>query len=458
MRITVDTKNPYRKWPHVEKFQNTTLRYTPSPSFPKVMEKVIGRPCIIRLFVNLDEVWDYRTDTYYWDYPIGVNRYIGDKNHYDYDWPLTVPSPVNAHIQEYLTSHAKCADEVLLNLRRYERETTDGIITYQQYEKLFEKVVEYYKDLCPNITYIECCNEVELPQFGNLNMKEYYKLYQCAYRSIQRLNQKHNYKKPLRIGGFGLSGGITHWHFWQEFLELLSKDDQRIIDFYSMHEYHTNPQRIMEFCMRHQEMINELNLPNLPLLMTEYGLRNGVGDAGRPTNIQNASGEIPGMILGSHYPNLKMFPWCTFHNPNQQIGRTMFILNGKNEYIPTPNGHTMTMFKMLGSYELMIEEYVENKAVATIDDERICVLVSNPGKNETDVELILRNLENKRYEINQYMVDSHTNNCLTDPKCRSLQVTNKLSIAASDNKLCIDDKMIGESFCLWTLKGTADTI
>lgn len=452
MKITVDTKNAYRKWPHVEKYQNTTLRYTPSSSFPKVMEKVIGRPSIIRLFVTLDEVWDYRTDTYYWDYPIGVNRYEGDEKHYDYDWPLTVPSPVNAHIQEYLISHAACADEAMLNIRRYERETTDGIITYEKYEEVFERVVEYYKELCPNITYIECCNEVELPQFGNLNMKEYYKLYQCAYNAIKRLNEKHNYSMPLKIGGFGLSHGITHWGYWQEFLELLSKDNNKIIDFYSMHEYHTNPQRIMEFYMRHEEMIHELNLPDLPLLMTEYGLRVGLGDAGRPTNIQNSCGEIAGMILASHCTNLKMFPWCTFHNPNQQLGRTMFILNKDNEYVPTPNAHTMTMFKMLGDYELMIEEYLENKAVATMDKEKICVLVSNPGQVETEVELVFNNLDNGRYKLNQFMVNNNVNNCLTNPDSRSLQSTKELDVTVSDNRLCLNESFTGNAFCLWTLK------
>lgn len=452
MKITVDTKNAYRNWSHVEKYQNTTLRYTPTPSFPKVMEQVIGRPAIIRLFITLDEVWDYRTDTYDWDYPIGVNRYLGDQNHYDYDWPLTTPAPGNTHIQEYLISHAESADAVLLNLRRYERETIDGVITYRQYETVFEKVVEFYKKLCPNITYIECCNEVELVQFGKLTMQEYYSLYQCAYRSIQRLNQKHHYQPPLKIGGFGLSHGITHWHFWQEFLELLSQDEQRVIDFYSMHEYHTNPQRIMEFCMRHQEMLDELKLPELPLLMTEYGLRVGVGDAGRPTNIQNAAGEIAGMILGSHYPNLKMFPWCTFHNPNQQLGRTMFIRNKADEYVPTPSGHTMTMFKMLGDRELMIEEYLENKAVATIDAERICVLVSNPGQTTTDLEIELTNLENGSYAIEQYLVNSQTNNCLVNPDLRSLQATRELEVTVTSQKLAINDTMIGDSFCLWTIK------
>lgn len=73
-----------------------------------------------------------------------------------------------------------------------------------------------------------------------------------------------------------------------------------------MHEYHTNPGRILQFYVRHEAKIKELNLPDLPLLMTEYGLRTGVGDAGRPNNLQNASGEIAGMILGSYCKNLKM--------------------------------------------------------------------------------------------------------------------------------------------------------
>ena len=451
MKITVDSQNAYRVWPHVEKYQNTTLRYTPAPDFPPVLEKTIGRPSIIRLFITLDEVWDYRDNSFHWDYPIGVNPYVDDKNHYPYDWPLTVPSPVNAHIKEYLTSHAAVAEEVLLNIRRYEREVTDGLISFDQYEHVFEKVVEYYKNLCPNIVYIECCNEVELVQFGNLSIKEYYRLYQCAYRAIRKLNVKNDYPMPLKIGGFGMACGIDHWSYWVEFLQMLRNDENRVLDFYSMHEYHTNPSRIMEFCMKHQEMIHTLGLPNLPLLMTEYGLRVGIGDAGRPTNIQNAAGEIPGMILGSYYPNLKMFPWCTFHNPNQQIGRTMFILNSDNEYIPTPSGHTMTMFSMLGDQELMMEEFTENKAIATVRENEICLLASNPGVHEDTFDIKIKNLKNGQYTVVQYLVNEHTNNCLTDPTSKRLNAISNIIIDVNDNHLDISENMSVNSFCLWVL-------
>lgn len=451
MKITVDTKHVVRDWPHVEKYQNTTLRYTPSPDFPNVMEKVLGRPKIIRLFITLDEVWDYRDDTYDWDYAIGVNKYLGDPVHYAYDWPLTVPSPVNAHIQEYLLSHAACADEVLLNLRRYEREAIDGVITLDKYEEVVENVIRHYKRLIPNLAYIECCNEVELEQFGNLKINEYVRLLKRVIRSVARINATDPSSTPIKVGGFGMSFGISHWDYWVDFLTELSQDPELKVDFYSMHEYHTDPNRITVFYLRHQALLHELKLPDLPLFMTEYGLRVGVGDAGRPTNIQNAAGEIAGMIIGSHCQNLRMFPWCTFHNPNQQLGRTMFLLIDKHTYVPTPSGHTMTMFKMLGEKELHIEEDLENKAVATIDDHRIGLLVSNPGKTDETMEITFRNLLDGNYTLTGYMVDANTNNILTDPNATSLQATRSETVDVVDATIRIIQPMIGDSFILYTL-------
>lgn len=450
MKVQVQANRIVRDWPHVEKYQNTTLRYTPDNRFPEVMEKVIGKPEIIRLFVTLDEVWDYRSNTYDWNYLIGVHKYEGDEHHYHYDWPLTVPSPLGVHEEDYLLSHAKHANKVLLNIRRYEREVFDGIISIETYEEVFEKVVEYYKELLPNTVYIECCNEVEIPNFGNLTMKEYYLLYQCAYRSITRLNKKHQYEIPLQVGGFGMSAGVSNWKYWEEFLELLSKDEARVIDFYSMHEYHTNPCRILEFYIRHEAKIKALGLPGLPLMMSEYGLRVGIGDAGRPNNLQNASGEIAGMILASYCEQLKVFPWCTFHNPNQQMGRTMFLINEHNEYVPTPSGHVMTMLHMLGSKELLIEDYTDNKCVATMDDKRICILISNPAK-EDEIDLEILNLKAGSYEITEYLVDEVTNNVLYDQSLNKL-IPTKITKQKIEQTFAINKKMLKDSFCLWTIK------
>lgn len=449
MKIQVDASVKTRVWPHIERYQNTTLRYTPNSDFPKVMEEVIGRPEIIRLFVTLDEVWDYRDNSYDWNYMIGVNKYEDDAQHYHYDWPLTKPSPFGVREEDYLLSHAACADSVLLNIRRYEREVMDGIITINQYAVVFEQVVEHYKNLCPNIRYIECCNEVEIPNFGNLTMKEYYRLYKCCYQIIDRLNTRHHYDIPLLVGGFGMSAGISNWKYWNEFLELLSADAERKIDFYSMHEYHTNPGRVLEFYVRHHAKLKELKLPVLPLMMSEYGLRVGIGDAGRPHNLQNASGEIAGMILASYCEELKVFPWCTFHNPKQQLGRTMFLQDDQG-YVPTPSGHVMTMLHMLGKDELLIEDYVDNCAVATKDAERICILVAHPKANDNEVEIELQRVPKGNYHIREYLVDETHNNVLTDPNLKRLQPTSQFEQTIHDTcQLSI--KMIENSFCLWVI-------
>ena len=65
MNVTVETERVVRPWPRIERYQNSTLRYTPPADFPAFWASVNGRPRIIRTWITLDEVWDYRTDE--WD-------------------------------------------------------------------------------------------------------------------------------------------------------------------------------------------------------------------------------------------------------------------------------------------------------------------------------------------------------------------------------------------------------
>ena len=450
MNIVIDAATVLRAWPNVEKYQNTTLRYTPNTDFPEVMEEIIGKPDIIRLFVTLDEVWDYRTNEYHWNYLIGENRYVGDNKHYEYDWPLTEVSPFQVHEEDYLRSHAAHAKTVMLNIRRYEREIIEGIITLETYEKVFEKVVEYYKEHIANIVYIECCNEVEIPRFGGLRMEEYYPLYQCASRAIARLNAKHSYEQPLQIGGFGMSAGMSNWKYWDAFMRLLAKDEKRKIDYYSMHEYHGNPCRILEFYIRHEELRKEFNLPELPLMMSEYGMRYGLGDAGRPDNLHNASGEVAGMLLGSYCKNLKMFPWCSFHNPNQQLGRTMF-LQMEDTYIPTPSGHVMTMFHWLKPWQLIVEEDTENQIIATKDKDSYAIMAANPLEDKREYHFLLKHIKKADYIMKEYYVDAFHNNCLQDKSCMKLSISRETKFQNVD-KITFTREMNPTSVHFYTIE------
>ena len=112
MDFTVWRSRVVREWPRIEKYQNSTLRYTPPKDFAAFWNKQNGRPSIIRTWVTLDEIWDEETDTYNWNYQIGVDK-LGEKRYYPYDWPWTEPS--ETHFEDYLTSYCAMADEALFN-------------------------------------------------------------------------------------------------------------------------------------------------------------------------------------------------------------------------------------------------------------------------------------------------------------------------------------------------------
>lgn len=411
MKITVNSKNIIREWPRVEQYQNSTLRYTPPKDFPAYLASKIGRPKIIRTWVTLDEVWDYRTDAYNWNYPIGVNNYVGDKTHFGYDWGSTVP--LGTDFIDYLVSYSEQADEVLFNLRRYEREVTDGIVPIEKYEEVVGRVVEHYKELCPSMKYIECCNEVELNSFGGLTMEQYYPLYRATCRAVKKLNDKHNYALPLTVGGYAMSGCIGRWNIWYQFLKLLAADDspERMIGFYSMHDYNPNIWRLLDFTNRHEEACRRLGLPDAPLFINEYGV---CGCTGVPTDsLKNGSGVIAGMILSSHFKNAHVFPWCTFHNPKTQLSYTEFVDLGEGRYAPTPNGNAIIALHMLAENEVEIWENTEYKAVATAGDGRVVVLVTNPSDSPMELEAEINDLDGYSAKVRHYLCDSQKNNRVT---------------------------------------------
>ena len=226
MDFTVFRSQIVRTWPRIEKYQNSTLRYTPPKDFPEYWVKQNGRPKIIRVWVTLDEIWNCTDDTYDWNYQIGVDK-LGDKRYYPYDWPITRPS--ETHFEEYLTTYCAMAEEALLNVRRFEREISDGILSYDKYEEVVEKVIEHCCDLCPNIRYIEASNECEITNFGTLTVEEYMPLFCVVRRVVKRLNERRGWN--LLVGGPAMTGSYTlkgRWHAW---MKALSELPDTSIDF-----------------------------------------------------------------------------------------------------------------------------------------------------------------------------------------------------------------------------------
>lgn len=437
MRVQVDTRKCMGAYQDPTRWMNSTLRYVPPVDFPEFLESRLGKPNIMRTWITLDEYYDYRTDTSYPDFEIGTMRYPVEQLHYPYDMRLIVPAPSGTRFKDYLTCHSRHAEYLLLNVRRYEREVSDGIITYDQYEKLFYEAVEFCKSLAPNIRYIECCNEVDIANFGLLTAEEYIRIYLRAYNAVKRLNEKHNYEIPLLIGGLGMAHPLENFPLMEAVMEGLkaSPIGSQPMDFYSYHMYNAPADRSMyngghpektglsgleklrQIFDQHYGLIRRLGLPNKPVFLDELGRARATGLDG--DSAFNASGLINYLIafscseFGEAYP----FPWCSFHNPNLQMSYTQY-LHTDGTYKATPNGIAVEMLHSLQGQRLECRvsqmEWKDKDfcAIAVKDGEEIAVLATNPTVDSMPLFLEVSGLADGQYRLQTYSCNLVSNNCV----------------------------------------------
>jgi hypothetical protein len=448
-QYTIDASKVKDTWKRVELYQNTTLRYPPVPEFAAMVAAAYGRPRLLRCWVTLDEVWDYRTDEYFFDYQIGVNRYKDDPNHFIYDWGSTVPTQI--HIQEHLKSFSENSDALMLNLRRYERETAEGIVSLDKYEEVVEKVVAFYKQLCPNIRYIEVSNESDYRSFGDIDGTHYYKLYQRVCNAVTRLNNKNQYAMPLGVGGTSTNAVMSRPQLWREFLQNLASDKNPnfMLDFYSVHDYTRDPDRLKAFYAMHQTWIKELGLPDLPIHVDEYGYTDTTGVW--TDSLKNASGVLVAMIQSADLPGLHIHPWCTYHNPKLQMSFTQYITLDDGTIVPTPNGHAMRALALQKKDRLEIggKQPYNSAILATADESGIAILATNATGHPQSLEISLQLPEGGK-TVTRYLVDRVHNNLLTGPETRSLLVTERFP--AKQDTLQLSAVLDDYAFSLWIIE------
>ncbi|MBR2634783.1 MAG: hypothetical protein IKD31_04310 [Clostridia bacterium] len=468
---TVGTYTDPTRW------MNSTLRYVPPKDFPAFLEERLGRPKLMRTFITLDEYWDYRTDTTYPDYDIGVMRYPVEELHYPYDMALIVPAPSGTRFVDYLVGHSRGAEELLLNVRRYEREVSDGIITYGQYEALFERAVEYCKTLAPNIRYIECCNEVDIKPFGNLTAEEYVKIYVCAARALERLNRKNAYPIPLEMGGFSAAHPLRNWNLIREVAKGL-KENGLCMDFYSYHMYDdpenrslvmggllhltrlSGVEKIREIYRLHQEMIRDLGLPPKPVFLDETGRARATGVDG--DSIHNAAGLLTYLVAFAEgeWEGMYPFPWCTFHNPELQISYTQYLLRPDGSYAATPNGIALEMLHSLSGS--LLEKSVsfpaspdgDYTALAVKNGEEISVLMVNPAPNSYPAALEISGLSEGEWEAEVFRCNHLDNNVVTraGKGTGALSATGRFSARPENGVLRHTELLDKDSFVLLKFK------
>lgn len=480
MKVQIDARTALGAYVDPTRWMNSTLRYVPPVDFPEFLESRLGKADLMRVWITLDEYWDYRTDITYPDYDIGVMRYPVEQLHYPYDMSMIVPAPSGTRFVDYLTTHSHHSRELLLNVRRYEREVSDGILTYEQYEALFERAVEYCKELAPNIRYVECGNEVDIKAFGKLTAREYVNIYLRAHRAVQRLNEKHRYPIPLELGGFAEAHPLQSWDLMLDVMKLLKESDigDDPMAFYSYHMYNspenrsltaggkfdivtlTGVEKLQKIVRQHEEMIEALGLPKRPVFLNELGRARATGLDGDA--LYNASGLLTYLIAfstgayGEAYP----FPWCTFHNPNLQMSYTQYLLRPDGSYGATPNGIAMEMLHSMSGTRLQhtVTEAegpdAAYSAIAVKNDEGMEVLMVNTYCESRPGILEVAGLPDGSYRIDAYRCNLLANNIVykRGTGTGDLALTESVTADSKNGLLCHVETLDRDCFSLLRIR------
>lgn len=480
MKVTVNTQKVLGAYEDPTRWMNSTLRYVPPVDFPEFLESRLGKAKLMRTWITLDEYWDYRTGITYPDYDIGKLRYPVEQLHYVYDMSMIVPAPSGTRFVDYLTTHSRHSEELLLNVRRYEREVSDGIITYEQYEAIFEQAVEYCKELAPNIRYVECCNEVDIKAFGQLTAREYVNIYLCADRAVKRLNAKHDYEIPLELGGFAEAHPLQSWQLMLDVMKLLKESPigNDPMAFYSYHMYNapenrsltssgmyaltrlSGVEKLKRIVRQHEDMIREMGLPQRPVFLNEIGRSRATGLDG--DCLHNAAGVLTYLIAfaNGEYGQAYPFPWCTFHNPELQMSYTQYLLREDGSYAATPNGIAMEMLHSMKGERLEVKVTdaegcdPDQSAIAVRDGEELAVLMVNTGFNSCPGIYELEGLEDGTYRVEVLGCDLVRNNIVykRGKGTGELLVNKTLEVACENGRLTVVETFDRDCFALLRLR------
>src|SRR5690606_12543296 len=101
----IDVTEHFRPFPDLTTYWNTSLQKATTPVIAEVSKNAYGKAKITRCWLNLDEMWDYRTRDYDFNYQIGVDKYerIGEKFRESWDWEIESP----VHFYDYMNAFSE---------------------------------------------------------------------------------------------------------------------------------------------------------------------------------------------------------------------------------------------------------------------------------------------------------------------------------------------------------------
>jgi len=446
-------KGPLNLWGYV----NVSRRAPPPVELCGRIEREYGRPRVTRCWLMLDQMWDYRTDTYRFNYEINKDYYEGDPNKKRYGVP---GHTTGLHYYDYVDSVSKHSETVLMNIRRYEQEVLTGMISFDKWKAVFKAAVRHYKQRCPNLRYIEVLNEPTAKNQSNLGkIERYYDFYRRAYEAINELNAELKPELPLLVGGSSGFRTDEAVHLIKDFAR--DQGPNKKLDFLSFHHYWVRkPVEVSRWEDEIDSALAKASLPtNIPIFVTEIGYA-WKWRTDRNKNLWHAVGMTAFQYQARHAEDMRLFPWVQFHS-EPQIAMVQF----DTKLRMTPYGAAVKMLRVHKGKEVVSRSsgFDANGnglgSLATLDDTGLTIQLwnLNPGGSKAthvDVSIanVPRSLCSNTLTVRRYLIDSTHNNCFAAPDAPGgLQmVTERRMDGSADLTLAV--KLEPMALCLWSIE------
>lgn len=433
-QLSVDASKVIRPLKNFALETNTSIRFVPPRELAGRVEAEYGRPTITRVWLPLDDMWDYRDNSYHFNFEIGQDRYANDKVKSRYDRGVVLPS--NVPYYDYLDSFSAHSDYLLLNVRRYEAEVVKGIIPITKWKEVLKTGLLHYKKRYRNLRYIEALNEWHVSIFGGIADKDYYQFYKACYEVVNEINDELKPEIPLEVGGPTVVGKplaladatgepqsgnktLRLYHFFQQYAA--DPNPRKRLDFVSFHDYElkNDLSAVRNYQSIVRKLLKDFNLrEDTPIYVTEIGYADTSPKA--ELNQHQATGISELFYSVRETPQVHLFPWVLYHEPARQINLTAFI-SGKTISM-TPFGDALKMWSMQRKNEVEVKWVSPLKglnAVASKDDEALVLQIWNNSANAVSLHVNIASLKSsfgKRVHVQQYRIDSHNNNVLLNPE------------------------------------------
>jgi hypothetical protein len=426
---SIDASKTVGPFPALTAYRNTSIQKAPAPALAALASRELGRAKITRCWLNLDEMWDYRTRKFTDDYPLGVHKYDDVAEKHTETWGSV--SATNIPLQTYLRAFSKQSDEIMLTIRRYERDILDGKlgVTMADWKMMFKHALVVAKKAAPNLRYIEVGNEYALKGFAGATADEYYEFYKLGYQAVRQVNAelKLTGDDRLLVGGPVCTGDIIKK--LKLFFENFAKDpaaDKRL-DFVSWHEYHDKYAHTAHREAQVKAMMTAAGLASdVPMFITEHDPYHPRAEA-REYNLINGAALVKSLYFADkHSPGMKIMPWVLYHDVRIQTRFAWFDgpnkVDTKADQIRMfPAGCSMKLLHQLSAgREIAVDNSIEadHIVLASVDGMQVIVEAVNYGEpREVSIRVDQLPAEGS-VRIVKYLIDEQHSNAVTHPDYR----------------------------------------